>query len=61
MDKKEKFFRIEELKNLLKGTDYLTLKYLEGKLSEEEFNISCEKRENWRKEIRVLEGDSDGK
>lgn len=55
MDIKEMFFRIEELKGFLKETDYITLKHIEGVLSEEEFQQACVKRENWRKEIRQLE------
>lgn len=49
--------RIEELKALLAGTDYKTLKYVEGRLSAEEFELSNAQREAWRAEINLLEGE----
>lgn len=49
--------RIEELKALLAETDYKTLKYVEGRLSLEEFELSNAQREAWRAEINLLEGE----
>lgn len=47
--------RIMELQRNLVNTDYKTLKYIEGELSQEEYDISCKEREEWREEIRKLE------
>lgn len=47
--------RIEQLKELLAATDYKTLKYVEGRLGEEEFAAACAEREAWRSEINLLE------
>ena len=48
--------RIEELKGLLLSTDYKTLKYIEGQLSDEEFAECSLQRAAWRAEINYLEG-----
>jgi len=47
--------RIEELKALLSSTDYRTLKYVEGGLTEEEFAAFSSERAAWRAEINRLE------
>lgn len=47
--------RIEELKAFLSATDYRTLKYVEGELTEEEFALSSVERAAWRAEINALE------
>ena len=47
---------IESLKFELRETDYYTLKYMEGALSEEVFNEKCEYRQSLRNKIKELEG-----
>ena len=47
--------RLEELKELLRESDYKTLKYAEGALSEEEFETSRRERAAWRAEINRIE------
>ena len=46
---------IEALKLELKETDYYTLKYMEGNLSEEIFKEKCAYRQSLRDRIRELE------
>ena len=46
---------IEALKLELKETDYYTLKYMEGALSEEVFKEKCAYRQSLRDRIRELE------
>ena len=48
---------IDELKRRLAETDYKTLKYVEGELSEEEFLIEKSVRALWRAEINRLESE----
>lgn len=48
---------IEELKRMLAETDYKTLKYVEGELSEEEFLEEKQERALWRAEINRLEAE----
>ena len=47
--------RIDELKTLLAESDYKTLKYVEGALSQQEYLESCTQRAAWRDEINMLE------
>lgn len=47
--------RIEELKTLLKDTDYQAIKYAEGELTATEFAPMKQQRKAWREEIRELE------
>lgn len=47
--------RIKELKDLLDGTDYQAIKYLEGVITAEEYEETKQKRIAWRKEINELE------
>lgn len=47
--------RITELKTLLKEQDFQTIKYIQGKLSQEKFNEVIIQCEEWRKEINDLE------
>lgn len=53
MDDRE--FKILCLRTKLEQTDYITLKYTEGEISEEEFQIAKVQRAQWREEIRRLE------
>jgi hypothetical protein len=48
-------FKISELKNKLKETDYKALKYAEGFLSEAEYAETKTQRQAWRDEINALE------
>lgn len=52
---KETYFRIEELKRLLEKEDFKTIKYVQGKLTEEEFAKVTAQCEAWREEINQLE------
>lgn len=47
--------RIEELKNLLLNTDHKVVKYMEGLITEEEYNEVKAQRQAWRAEIHELE------
>lgn len=47
--------RIEELKKLLAGQDYQTIKYMQGELTEEKFNEVKKQCKEWRDEINTLE------
>lgn len=47
--------KIRELKGKLDGTDYKTLKYADGALSEEEYAETKKQRQGWRDEINKLE------
>ena len=47
--------RINELKALLKATDYQAIKYAEGEMPYEEYAPVRELRKGWRKEINDLE------
>lgn len=51
----DKEWRIAVLKTNLANTDYITLKYTEGQITENEFQIAKVQREQWREEIRRLE------
>ena len=48
--------RIERLKALLRESDYKTLKYIEGALSDMEHIEVCEQRAAWRAMINELGG-----
>lgn len=54
---KSQFKRIEELKNLLKNTDYQPNKYIEGEYTDEEWEQKKAQRSIWRNEIREIEKD----
>ena len=47
--------RINELKAILKATDYQAIKYAEGEMPYEEYAPVRELRKGWRKEINDLE------
>lgn len=47
--------RINELKALLKATDYQAIKYAEGEMPYDEYAPVRELRKGWRKEINDLE------
>ena len=47
--------RINELKSLLKATDYQAIKYAEGEMPYEEYAQVRELRKEWRKEINDIE------
>lgn len=43
------------MKTNLAKTDYITLKYTEGQITEEEFQVAKVQRAEWRKELEELE------
>ena len=49
--------RILELKEMLAATDYQTLKFMDGALSEEEYAPIRAKRQAYRNEINLIEQD----
>ena len=55
LEKESKFVEIQELKAKLGSTDYKLFKYLEGELSEEEYQETKSKRQEWRTRINQLE------
>ena len=50
--------RIAELKQLLANEDYKTIKYVQGKLTDEEFAKVTAQCDAWREEINKLESNS---
>lgn len=48
-------YKIQELKNKLKETDYQAIKFAEGQISEEDFAPIRTQRQLWREEINQLE------
>ena len=50
-----KIERIDELKSLLRDTDYKTLKYVDGEITEDEYYQVKLLRKSYREEIRYLE------
>ena len=54
---REEHKEIEVLKKKLAETDYLTLKYMEGQLTEEEFTPIKEQRQACRNRINELEAE----
>lgn len=61
MTNKEKIIQyniqINNLKILLKVTDYKAVKYAEGELTEQEYAETRSKRRAWRAEINALEAE----
>lgn len=51
----EKHCKIDEFKKKLSETDYKLFKYLEGELSEEEYQEVKSLRQEWRNQINTLE------
>ena len=49
--------KINQLKKLLKDTDYKALKYAEGWLSTDEFKETLDQRQLWRNQINELESE----
>lgn len=56
-EKEEILNKIAELKIKLEQTDYQTIKYAEGQLSEEEYTPIKAQRQAWRDEINLLESE----
>ena len=54
-EKEEILNRIAELKIKLEQTDYQTIKYVEGHITEEQYIPIKEQRQLWRDEINKLE------
>lgn len=54
-EKETALLRIEELKSLLTNEDFKTIKFIQGKLSQEEFDKVVAQCDEWRKEINELE------
>ena len=54
---KELYARILELKSNLRKTDYLAIKYAEGRISAEEYAAIGEQRQSWRDEINSIESE----
>jgi hypothetical protein len=48
-------WRIIDLKKFLAETDYKVMKYIEGQITEEEYNSIKVQRQAWRDEINELE------
>lgn len=53
----EKQDEILRLKDRLSSTDYKTMKWIEGKLTENEYKTSCNERQQIRDQINVLESE----
>lgn len=53
-EKQEEIYR---LKDQLSSTDYKTMKWIEGKLTENEYQISCNERQNIRDQINLLDSE----
>lgn len=55
IDKENAFLRVQELKTFLANEDFKTIKFIQGKLSQEEFALVVEQCDKWRQEINELE------
>lgn len=47
--------RIQELKEMLSNEDFKTIKFIQGKITQEEFDKVVAQCDEWRKEINELE------
>lgn len=56
----KKLERIKELKKLLADEDFKTIKFIQGKLSQEDFDVVIQQCDEWRKEINRLEAEING-
>ena len=54
-DKATAYDRMIALKRMLASTDYKTMKYIEGKLTEEEYEAAKAERQLWRDEINEIQ------
>lgn len=54
-EKRELIKRIQELKRLLRKSDYKAIKYSEGELTASEYAPVMSQRRAWRLEINMLE------
>lgn len=54
-EKENAIERIRELKDMLSSQDFKTIKFIQGKLSQEEFALVVEQCDKWRQEINELE------
>lgn len=54
-EKENAIDRIRELKDMLSSQDFKTIKFIQGKLSQEEFDKVVAQCDEWRKEINELE------
>lgn len=57
-EKEKRINRINELKHLLKESDYQTLKFIEGQITQGEYEPIKLQRQVWRAEINLLENKS---
>ena len=55
LELQEKRYKIDEFKKKLSETDYKLFKYLEGELSEEDYQEVKSLRQEWRNQINTLE------
>lgn len=46
---------MEQCRLELRGSDYKTMKYIEGELSDEDYEKSCVQRSNWRARINRIQ------
>ena len=53
--KDKRYWRYRDLKKFLADTDYKVMKYIEGQITEEEYNSIKAQRQSWRDEINELE------
>ena len=53
----EHYEQINELKMKLCNTDYIAIKYAEGAISAQDFEVFRTQREAWRANIRYLENE----
>ena len=58
--KQSKYDEILKLKAMLNATDYKLFKYLEGELSEEEYQTVKQQRQKWRIQINTMEEELNG-
>lgn len=54
------YIRIAELKANLTLTDYVAIKIAEGVADRETYKDILQKRQEWRNEINMLEGEANG-
>lgn len=55
MLREELEIEMEQCRLELSGSDYKTMKYIEGELTQTEYDKSCEERRNWRNRINEIQ------
>ena len=55
MSREELEIEMEQCRLELSGSDYKTMKFIEGELTQEEYDESCRERSEWRRRINEIQ------